>query len=76
MTIDEPLESFNCICVRNTFDDAIVDTKDDVVDAETSIDVGGAPLDHFRDENAGVVADVRVVSASRYAEAQSRGSSF
>ena len=73
---DEPLESFNCICVRNTFDDAIVNTKDDVVDAETPVDVSGATLNNFRDENTGVVADVRVVSASRYAEAQSRGSSF
>ena len=62
--------------MRNTFDDAIVDAEDDVVDAETPIDVSGAALNDFRNENAGVVADVRVVSTSRYAEAQSRGSSF
>jgi len=62
--------------VRDTFDDAIVDAEDDVVYAETSVDVGGATLNDFRDENTGVVADVRVVSASRYAEAQSCGSSL
>ena len=62
--------------MRNTFDDAIVDAEDDVVDAETPVNVGGAALNDFRDENAGVVADVRVVSASRYAEAQSSGASF
>ena len=28
--------------MRDTFDDAIVDAEDDVVDAETSVDVGGA----------------------------------